>query len=102
MVRPRTAAPSLRVRRDAALRSRFSTTAHRHKSVRQAGVYKNVAEQASIPKFILEVFNATESLSDLHPAAQDGQANDLMDMFDWDQAPLDPLSLPQRTCPLLP
>jgi phospholipase C len=62
------------------------------------GVYKSVAEQASIVKFILEAFHATKYLSDLDPAAQDGQANDLMDMFDWSQAALDPLVLAQRAC----
>ncbi len=62
------------------------------------GVYKTVAEQASIVKFVLKTFHATQNLSDLDPAAQDGPANDLMDMFDWKQAPLDPLVLPQRTC----
>jgi phospholipase C len=62
------------------------------------GVYKRVAEQASIVKFILEAFDAPKYLSDLDPAAQDGQANDLMDMFDWSQEPLDPLVLGQRVC----
>ncbi len=62
------------------------------------GIYKTVAEQASIVKFILKTFHATQNLSDLDPAAQDGQANDLMDMFDWKQAPLDPLVLPPRNC----
>ncbi len=64
------------------------------------GVYKNVAEQASIVKFILENFHATQFLADLDPAAQDKQANDLMDMFDWNQAPVEPLMLTQRSnCP---
>ena len=64
------------------------------------GVYKKVAEQASIPKFILENFGAKEYLADMDPAAQDKQANDLMDMFDFQQAPLPPLVLQQRsTCP---
>ncbi|HTQ45539.1 MAG TPA: alkaline phosphatase family protein [Polyangiaceae bacterium] len=64
------------------------------------GVYKNVAEQASIPKFILENFGASEYLADMDPAAQDKQANDLMDMFDFTQSPLPPLVLKQRaTCP---
>jgi phospholipase C len=66
------------------------------------GVYKGVAEQASIVKFILEAFGATGHLSDLDPAAQDGQANDLMDMFDWSQKPLDPLVVPPRACSLSP
>ena len=32
-------------------------------------------------------------------AAQDGQANDLMNAFDWNQTPLPPLMLQTRTCP---
>ena len=64
------------------------------------GVYKTVAEQASIPKFILENFGAKKYLADLDPAAQDKQANDLMDMFDWNQTPLKPLMVqPRPTCP---
>jgi len=63
------------------------------------GIYRKVAEQASIAKFILEVFHAPRFLADVDPAAQDKQANDLMDMFDWNQTPLDPLVLKQRTCP---
>jgi phospholipase C len=62
------------------------------------GVYKNVAEQASIVKFILEAFHAPRYLADLDPAAQDKQANDLMDAFDFTQTPLDPLVLQTRTC----
>ncbi|HEY8090242.1 MAG TPA: hypothetical protein VIF09_20415, partial [Polyangiaceae bacterium] len=64
------------------------------------GVYKNVAEQASVVKFILEAFKAPKFLTDLDPAAQDKQANDLMDMFDWKQTPSQPLVLQQRNpCP---
>jgi phospholipase C len=64
------------------------------------GVYKSVAEQASIPAFILKLFKSKQMLADLDPAAQDKQANDLMDMFDWSQAPLPPLVLQQRNpCP---
>ena len=62
-------------------------------------VFKEVSEQASIPKFIGKVFGATKTLSDLDPAAQDGQANDLMNAFDFHQLPLPPLVLPQRNCP---
>ena len=61
------------------------------------GVYKNVAEQASIPRFIEKVFGAP-ALSTLDPAAQDGQANDLLDAFDFNQTPLPPLVLQTRTC----
>ena len=63
------------------------------------GVYKKVAEQASVVKFILEAFKAPRFLADIDPAAQDKQANDLMDAFDFNQTPLDPLVLPTRTCP---
>jgi phospholipase C len=64
------------------------------------GVYKNVAEQASVVKFILENFKAPRFLADMDPAAQDKQANDLMDAFDWNQTPLPPLVLQTRaTCP---
>lgn len=38
------------------------------------------------------------ALSTLDPAAQDGQANDLMNAFDFNQAPLPPLVLPPHSC----
>ena len=62
-------------------------------------VFKEVAEQASIPRFVETIFGATKHLSDIDPAAQDGQANDLMNAFDFTQAPLPPLPLTQRNCP---
>ena len=61
-------------------------------------IFKEVSEQASIPRFIEKVFGATKTLSDLDPAAQDGQANDLMGAFDFTQTPLPPLVLSERTC----
>jgi len=61
-------------------------------------VFKEVSEQASIPKFIETIFAAKHSLSELDPAAQDGQANDLLDAFDFTQAPLPPLVLQTRSC----
>jgi phospholipase C len=61
-------------------------------------IFKEVAEQASIPKFIEKVFGAP-ALSTLDPAAQDGQANDLLGAFDFNQVPLAPLVLPQHNCP---
>ncbi len=61
-------------------------------------ILKDVAEQASIPKFIETIFGA-RSLSSIDPAAQDGQANDLLGAFDFTQAPLPPLVLQTRTCP---
>jgi phospholipase C len=60
-------------------------------------VFKEQSEQASIPRFIEKVFGAPP-LSTLDPAAQDGQANDLMNAFDFNQTPLPPLVLPQRNC----
>ncbi len=60
-------------------------------------IFKEVAEHASIARFIEKVFDAP-SLSTLDPAAQDGQANDLMNAFDFDQAPLPPLPLQTRFC----
>jgi len=61
-------------------------------------IFKEVAEQASIPKFIETIFGM-KPLSDLDPAAQDGQANDLMNAFDFNQTPLQPLVLSLRNCP---
>lgn len=60
-------------------------------------IFKEQAEQASVPHFIEKVFGAPP-LSSLDPAAQDGQANDLMNAFDWNQAPLPPLVLQTRSC----
>jgi phospholipase C len=62
-------------------------------------VFKEVADQASIPRFIERVFGATQTLHDLDPAAQDSVANDLVNAFDFNQTPLDPLVLPLRKCP---
>jgi phospholipase C len=63
-------------------------------------VFKEVSEQASVPRFIEKVFQTSKALSDLDPAAQDGQANDLMNAFDWNQTPNAPLILQTRTCPV--
>jgi len=60
-------------------------------------IFHEDAEQASIPRFIEKVFGAP-ALSTLDPAAQDGQANDLMNAFDFTQTPLPPLVLQQRLC----
>jgi phospholipase C len=62
-------------------------------------IFKEVAEQASIARFIEKVFGATTTLTALDPAAQDGDANDLMGAFDFSQEPLAPLVLTRRTCP---
>jgi phospholipase C len=63
-----------------------------------ATVFKEVADQASIPRFIERVFGAQKTLHDLDPAAQDSVANDLTNAFDFNQKPLDPLVLPLRKC----
>jgi phospholipase C len=62
-------------------------------------IFKEVSEQASIPRFIERVFGSTQTLHDLDPAAQDSQANDLLDAFDFTQTPIAPLVLTDRTCP---
>ncbi len=62
-------------------------------------IFAENSEQASIPRFIERVFGATKTLTDLDPAAQDGQANDLFGAFDFDQKPIPPLVLQTRTCP---
>jgi phospholipase C len=61
-------------------------------------VFHEVAEQASIPRFIERVFGATQTLHDLDPAAQDAGANDLFAAFDFTQPPQPPLVLPTRLC----
>ena len=63
------------------------------------GIFHEQAEQASIPRFIERVFGSTKTLHDLDPAAQDAQANDLFDAFDFTQDPLPPLPLTLRQCP---
>ncbi len=62
-------------------------------------IFHEQADQASIPRFIERIFGSTQTLSDLDPAAQDGNANDLLGAFDFTQTPLSPLPLQQRTCP---
>ncbi len=66
--------------------------------VKPGTIYNQVAEQASIPRFIERVFYAP-ALSTLDPAAQDGQANDLLDAFNFAQKPNPPLVLTERNCP---
>jgi phospholipase C len=62
-------------------------------------VFSEQAEQASIPRFIERIFGATQTLTDLDPAAQDKNANDLLGAFDFTQTPIPPLVLTDRTCP---
>jgi phospholipase C len=62
-------------------------------------IFSEVAEQASIPRFIERIFGSTKTLTDMDPAAQDKQANDLFGAFDFNQTPLPPLVLTDRTCP---
>ena len=62
-------------------------------------IFKETSEHASIARFIEKIFHSTKTLHDIDPAAQDAQANDLMNAFDWKQTPLLPLILTERTCP---
>ena len=61
-------------------------------------IFHEQAEQASVPRFIERIFGAPP-LSDRDPAAQDGQANDLLGAFNFGQAPLPPLVLSLHSCP---
>jgi phospholipase C len=61
-------------------------------------IFSEKAEQASIARFIERLMGSAGTLHDLDPAAQDAQANDLLDAFDFNQTPLPPLVLPQRLC----
>jgi phospholipase C len=66
--------------------------------VKPGSVYKNVAHQASLAKFIEAVFGL-QSLNSLDPAAQDGpQTDDLLGAFDFTQTPNQPLPLTSRNC----
>ena len=62
-------------------------------------LFKEVSEQASLARFIERVVGASQSLTDMDSAAQDKQANDLFGAVDFNQRPLSPLVLQQRTCP---
>ena len=62
-------------------------------------VLHDQAEQASIAKFIETVFGSTKTLTDMDPAAQDKQANDLMNAFDFGQTlPTTPPAMHYRCC----
>ena len=61
-------------------------------------IYKNVAHQASVPKFIEAIFHLP-SLHSLDPAAQDGpDTDDLLQAFDFKAPPNPPLMLTKRNC----
>jgi hypothetical protein len=49
-------------------------------------------------RFVERVFGATQTLHSIDPAAQDEQANDLLDAFDFTQTPLAPIQLQTRAC----
>jgi MYXO-CTERM domain-containing protein len=61
-------------------------------------IFKEVSEQASIASFIEAIFHSTTTLSSLDSAAQDGQANNLLNAFDFNQTPLPPLVLQPHSC----
>lgn len=60
-------------------------------------VFKETAEQASIPRFIEKIFDL-KTLHSIDPAAQDEGANDLLGAFDFTQPPQPPLVLKTRAC----
>jgi hypothetical protein len=62
-------------------------------------IFKEVADQSSIARFIERVFGVSTTLHAMDPAAQDDQASDLFGAFDFAQAPLAPLVLSTRNCP---
>jgi phospholipase C len=61
-------------------------------------VFSEIAEQASIARFVERIFGSTMTLHDLDPNARDADSNDLMNAFDFTQTPLPPLVLPTRPC----
>ncbi len=63
-------------------------------------IFHEQAEQASIARFIETIFGSTTTLSQLSSAAQDGQANNLLDAFNFAQTPIPPLVLTPRSCPI--
>jgi len=65
-------------------------------------VFHEQSEQASVARFIESVFGATTTLSAYDSAAQDGQANNLLDAFNFSQAPLAPQPLTLRDCSSVP
>ncbi len=62
-------------------------------------VFKETSEQASTVRFIERIFNTVHTLGEIDPAAQDTNANDLLNAFDFNQKPLPPLVLQPRSCP---
>jgi phospholipase C len=68
--------------------------------VRPGFVYQNNANHASMLRFAERVLGIHQTLNSLDPNAQDAAADDLFGAFDFHQAPLPPLILPDRTdCP---
>jgi phospholipase C len=61
-------------------------------------VLKTVTEHASIPRFIEDVFGMPR-MHERDAHARDDTAGSLLDAFDFDQAPRDPMPLPLRNCP---
>ena len=79
----------------------FRLPLHHHLAVRQTGVHLLGAGRAGEhPEVHRAGLRRHADADDLDPAAQDKQANDLFDAFDFNQTPLSPLVLQERTCPL--
>lgn len=61
-------------------------------------VLQTPAEQASVPRMIEDLWGMSY-MTERDPNARDGLAYNLLDAFDFDQAPREPLLLEKRDCP---
>ena len=61
-------------------------------------VFKNVTEQASVPRLVEELFGM-DFMTPRSAHARDGRAGSLRDAFDFSQTPNPPLILPTGSCP---
>ena len=61
-------------------------------------VLKAPAEQASVPRLVEELWGM-KFMTERDPHARDGVSGSLMEAFDFNQPPRDPLILEKHTCP---
>jgi phospholipase C len=64
----------------------------------QTKVVTTLTEHASVPKLVEELWGMP-MMSDTDPNARDGRSGSMMDAFDFNQEPKQPLILTPRTCP---
>ena len=77
-----------------ALRPRLPPAAHRHLAVREAGLrLQGASRSRRASRASSRRSSARRRSPRIDPAAQDGQANDLMTAFDFTQTPLPPLTM---------